>query len=187
MVGEHIRALKDGRWNHAIDCGDETVIHLSEEATHPSRVRRSYRPEFVAGAAVVEVVTHRERTFPAAEVVARAYSRISDAGLSATFRDSEAFADWCVTGRLAAAVPNTVVPGVEAVTPAPSLPAAPRKAKASTAGKARRSVPAKGRRREARGKSSRAPAKRQAGARKAAKKKPAKKKAVRRGRAARRR
>ena len=37
MVGEHIRALKDGRWVHAIDCGDETVLHLVEEATPPRR------------------------------------------------------------------------------------------------------------------------------------------------------
>ena len=49
MVGEHIRALKGGRWIHAIDCGDETVLHLVEEAAPPC-VRRAYRPEFVAGA-----------------------------------------------------------------------------------------------------------------------------------------
>jgi hypothetical protein len=30
MVGEHIRVLKDGRWIHAVDCGDETVLHLAE-------------------------------------------------------------------------------------------------------------------------------------------------------------
>jgi hypothetical protein len=109
MVGEHIRALRSGRWEHAIDCGDETVIHLADGEAAPPRVRRSYRPEFVTGAAAVEVVRHRERTFPAGEVVARAYSRIADAGLAAMFRDSEAFAEWCVTGRLPLAAPNVAV------------------------------------------------------------------------------
>jgi hypothetical protein len=99
MLGEHIRALKRGRWNHAIDCGDETVIHLADDGSAPFSIRRSYRPEFVSGAEVVEVVTHRERTFPANEVVARAYSRIADPTLAAMFRNSEAFAAWCTTGR----------------------------------------------------------------------------------------
>ncbi len=126
MVGAHIRALKGGRWSHAIDCGDETVIHLADgAATGPLRVRRSYRPQFVFGAEAVEIVTHRERTFPANEIVARAYSRIADPALASVFRDSEAFAEWCTTGRLPAAGPDlaTSVPGVAAATP-PS-PAAP--------------------------------------------------------------
>jgi hypothetical protein len=98
MLGEHIRALKGGRWNHAIDCGDETVIHLADEGARRA-VRRSYRPEFIAAAETVEVVTHRQRTFPADEVVARAYSRIADPALAAMFTDSESFAYWCTTGR----------------------------------------------------------------------------------------
>jgi hypothetical protein len=98
MVGEHIRALKRGRWSHAIDCGDETVIHLAEDDATRS-VRRSYRPEFISGADVVEVVTHRQRTFPADEVVARAYSRIADPALAGMFASSESFAHWCTTGR----------------------------------------------------------------------------------------
>jgi hypothetical protein len=98
MIGEHIRALKGGRWIHAIDCGDDTVLLLAEEPA-PPRVRRAYRPEFVAGAAAVEAVTHRERTFPPAEVVRRAYSRASDPALAAMFGDSESFADWCTSGR----------------------------------------------------------------------------------------
>ena len=101
MVGEHIRVRKGGRWYHAIDCGDETVLHLADDpGESPVRVRRSYRPEFVAGAEVVEVVTHRERTFPPNEVIARAFSRIADPVLASMFRDSEAFAKWCATGRI---------------------------------------------------------------------------------------
>ena len=128
MVGEHIRALKGGRWMHAIDCGDETVLHLVEDAV-PRRVRRAYRPEFVGGATAVELVTHRERTFPAAEIVRRAYSRASDPTLAAMFADSEAFAEWCTTGRLSGARNSAVeVPGVPpAPGAAPAQGAAPAK------------------------------------------------------------
>ena len=123
MVGQHIRAMKDGRWIHAIDCGDETVLHLADG--EPQRVRRAYRPEFLAGSAAVEVVTHRERTFPAKEIVRRAYSRASDPALATMFRDSEAFAAWCTTGRVAG--PNKAKPK-----------RSPRKAKAPARKRARR-------------------------------------------------
>jgi hypothetical protein len=157
MVGAHIRVLKDGRWIHAVDCGDETVLHLVEE-TPPPRVRRAYRPEFVAGAAAVEVVLHRERTFPAKEIVRRAYSRASDPALAAMFRDSEAFADWCTTGRLAGSrnvaldVPG-IAPPPASDTPAPApkarpapaaaKAAAPQAARKKAAPKASPKVPAK--------------------------------------------
>jgi hypothetical protein len=135
MVGEHIRTRRDGQWDHAIDCGDQTVIHLAGEAG-AQRVRRSYRPEFVAGAEAVETVTHREGTFPPQEVVARAYSRIADPALAAMFRDSEAFASWCETGRLPPGAPNVAVP--EALAMPPPAPAA---AKAKKAVKARAKAP----------------------------------------------
>jgi hypothetical protein len=187
MVGEHIRALKGGRWNHAIDCGDETVIHLDQDGERRARVLRAYRPEFVAGAEVVEVVTHRERTFAASEVVARAYSRIADPGLSSTFRDSEAFADWCVTGRLTAAAPSVpAAPVAEAPSPAAAAPTTPGKREGGKARKAPSSAGGK-RRNGARARATRAPAKRQGAARSAAKKGKKKKTApVRRGRPARR-
>ena len=127
MVGEHIRILKDGRWIHAVDCGDETVLHLVEEAP-PPRVRRAYRPEFVAGATAVEIVTHRERTFPAKDIVKRAYSRASDPALASMFRDSEAFVEWCTTGRLSGTRNVALAPAA-----APAPPPAPG---ASPAGKA---------------------------------------------------
>jgi hypothetical protein len=150
MVGQHIRALKGGRWIHAIDCGDETVLHLADEAA-PQRVRRAYRPEFLAGSAAVEVITHRERTFPANEIVQRAYSRASDPALAAMFRDSEAFAEWCATGRLpgprnvALEVPG-LLPAASAAAPAaaPAAAAAPRKAPAPRKkARARRPAPAR--------------------------------------------
>lgn len=174
MIGDHIRTLKAGRWIHAIDCGDETVILLADDAAQPPRVRRGYRPEFVAGADAVEVVTHRERTFPADEVVARAYSRISDPALASAFRDSEAFAEWCTTGRLPATAPNVAlsVPGVAPAPPqrkAPPRPAAKGKkpvAKAKPARGAKRARPAKARK----------------AAPRTARKAPARRKAARRGR-----
>lgn len=155
MVGQHIRILKGGRWVHAVDCGDETVLHLVEEAP-PPRVRRAYRPEFVAGADAVEVVTHREPTFPAKEIVKRAYSRASDPALAVMFRDSESFVEWCTTGRLATARNIALeVPGVAPAAPAqrkapaprsngkPAAPPAKRGAKAAPKARAKaRSAPA---------------------------------------------
>lgn len=176
MVGEHIRTRKGGRWNHAIDCGDETVIHLSDAAPGPPRVRRSYRLDFVAGAEAVEVVTHRERTYPAKEVVARAYSRIADPALAAMFHDSEAFAEWCATGRLplgraGLAAAEAVLPtGSAAPAAAPTAQPAPAAAPAA-AGPSEEARPAAKRARPAartarRRKKARATAKRPAAARK---------------------
>jgi hypothetical protein len=161
MVGEHIRARRGGQWNHAIDCGDETVIHLSGGMADAPRVVRSYRPEFVSGAEAVEVVTHRERTFTPSEIVARAYSRVADAALATMFRDSEAFAQWCAIGRIPAG-PRDVARSV------PGSAAAARAAPAET----RRAPPA-------RPKGARGPRGREAAARKAgAKVKPKAKRGV---------
>jgi hypothetical protein len=134
VIGEHIRALKDGRWVHAIDCGDDTVLHLAEEPP-PRRVRRAYRPEFLSGAAAVETVTHRERTFPPREVVRRAYSRASLPALAARFGDSEAFAAWCTAGRTPAPLR---VPAAPMAHPAPPpAPAGAREGRAAPARAAR--------------------------------------------------
>jgi hypothetical protein len=148
MVGDHIRALRGSRWAHAIDCGDETVILLADDpARTPARVRRGYRPDFVAGASAVEVVTHRERTFPAEEVVARAYSRITDPALASMFRDSEAFAEWCTTGRLPAGPPAASPSAAPPPAPAPARGAARPRGRAARKAPSRRAAPP---RREAR-------------------------------------
>jgi hypothetical protein len=141
MIGQHLRVRKDGRWIHAIDCGDETVLHLGDDS--PRRVRRAYRPEFVAGAEAVEPVLHRERTFAPKEIVRRAYSRAADPTLAAMFADSEAFAEWCATGRLPG--PRNVVLEPVPAAPAAAQPApkpAPKPAKKAAA-KARPAVKAK--------------------------------------------
>jgi hypothetical protein len=128
MLGDHIRALRGGRWNHAIDCGDATVIHVAPEAPTCERVRRTYRPEFEAGADAVEVVTHRERVYSPRAVVARAFSPFRDPALSGMFLDSEAFAAWCKTGRLPERPRNVAVAPL-GVAPGAALPAAmPRRA-----------------------------------------------------------
>lgn len=157
MVGEHIRVRKGGRWHHAIDCGDETVLHLADDPGEgPVRVRRSYRPEFVLGAESVEVVTHRERTFPPNEVIARAFSRIADPVLASMFRDSEAFAKWCSTGRM-----PTTPEAVSSPTPAQTSGEASARGKATALTKPRAPARAKAPRGKAR------PAKRPAASRKA--------------------
>ncbi len=124
MIGDHIRALKGGRWEHGIDCGDQTVIHLRDDpgVAPGERVRRTYRPEFLAGAEAVEVVTHRERVYAARQVVARAFSRALDASLAAMFSDSGAFAAWCKTGRLPVARSDAAgpPPGPASRAPAPA-------------------------------------------------------------------
>ena len=135
MIGDHIRALVGGEWRHAIDCGDGTVLHLTSDAaaTPAVRVRRSYRPEFVAGATQVEVVVHRERVFAVRQVVLRAYSRASNPSLAAMFEGSAAFASWCKAGHpedrsenVVRPVPALVqVPGPVAVPTPPSTTAKP--------------------------------------------------------------
>jgi hypothetical protein len=124
MLGDHIRALKDGHWLHGIDLGDQRVLFLAETPGLPpgDRLRRVYRPEFTAGARKVELVVHREPSYPSKAVVARAWSRFMDPSVVAMFRDSEAFAAWCKIGRL----PET--PAAEAAATAPARPAAVRPA-----------------------------------------------------------
>jgi hypothetical protein len=109
MIGTHIRALRGGTWSHAIDCGDETVIQLEGDGG-AARVRRSYRPEFVSAAEVVEVVAHRDARFSPEEVVARAYSLMGDPAAATKFRDSASFAAWCATGQLEAAPAGSAAP-----------------------------------------------------------------------------
>jgi hypothetical protein len=121
-AGDHLRVLKDGVWDHAIDVGDRTVIRWVPRLG----VLRSGQGEFVSGAERGEVVVHRERTFKPREVVARAFSRFAESAYAAMFASAEQFAIWCKNGQL---------PAVAAA------PAAPRKAAARKAGPAR--APAK--------------------------------------------
>jgi hypothetical protein len=175
MLGDHIRALKGGKWIHGIDLGDQRVLHLVEDPglAPGDRLRRVYKPEFTAGASAVQLVVHRERIYPARAVVARAWSRFMDPSVVAMFRDSESFAAWCKIGRVAEASPAK-----EAAAPAPrkaaraapaAAPAKPRAAPAKSAGAPAKKAAAGAKARPAAGKV----AKEKAPARKAAVKKAA--------------
>ncbi len=145
MLGDHIRALKDGRWLHGIDLGDQRVLYLVEAPglAPGDRLRRVYRPEFTAGSSKVELVVHREPAYPAKAVVARAWSRFMDPSVVAMFRDSEAFAAWCKIGRIPEAPPPDAAPA----SAAPAKPPAPvqvaAKRAVGTQPAARKAAPAK--------------------------------------------
>ena len=172
MLGDHIRALKGGKWVHGIDLGDQRVLHLVDQPglAPGDRLRRVYKPEFTAGSTAVELVVHRERTFPARAVVARAWSRFMDPSVVAMFRDSEAFAAWCKIGRLPEVPPVNGAPVKAAAKAAPATPS--RKAAAKPAAKpAKKAV-----KKAAPAKAAKAPAKKAAARKPAAKKaRPAKK------------
>jgi hypothetical protein len=185
MLGDHIRALKDGRWLHGIDLGDQRVLFLVEAPglAPGDRLRRVYRPEFTANATKVELVVHREPAYPAKAVVARAWSRFMDPSVVAMFRDSEAFAAWCKIGRLPEAAPAAPPPGspvavvkrAAKVASGPEPKAPPKKAKPARAAPKKAAKAAK---RPAPASAKRAPARKPAAKKAAPRKAPAKKAAV---------
>lgn len=188
MLGDHIRALKDGRWLHGIDLGDQRVLFLAETPGLPpgDRLRRVYRPEFTAGASKVELVVHREPAYPSKAVVARAWSRFMDPSVVHMFRDSEAFAAWCKIGRLPEASPAAPAPvapmaakqaAQEKPAPKRAAPAAAKSAPKQAAAPARQAAaPRKAPARPA--KASKAAAAKRSTAKKAAPKKPTAKKSM---------
>ena len=97
--GEYIRILTAGRQEHAIDCGDRTVIHLAASAGAPAQVRRVLLSQFTQGAKRVEVVRPAYSVYPPRMVVARAFSRLSDPAADAMFPTSEHFVAWCLSGQ----------------------------------------------------------------------------------------
>jgi hypothetical protein len=94
--GDHLRARRDGGWDHAIDLGDRTVIRWIAGRG----VQRCTAADFAAGSGPVELVVHRERVFRPAVVVARAFSRFAEAAYDAMFRSPEQFATWCKNGQM---------------------------------------------------------------------------------------
>jgi len=192
MLGDHIRAQKDGRWLHGIDLGDQRVLYLAEAPglAPGDRLRRVYRPEFTAGASKVELVVHREPAYPAKAVVARAWSRFMDPSVVAMFRDSEAFAAWCKIGRLPESTPagsppaspmTLAAPAAVKRAPKPAATKRPVKGPAKAAPmKATRKAPRKAAtRKTAKASAKKAPPKRVAARKPVAKRAPAKKPAGR--------
>jgi len=165
-AGDHLRVLKDGVWDHAIDAGDRTVIRWVPRLG----VLRSGLGEFVAGAERGEVVVHRERTFKPREVVSRAFSRFAETAYSAMFHSPEQFALWCKNGRLPAAPPASTAPKRAGARAAPK-PAGRAAVRAGPAAK-------KAAKREPARRAARKAAPRKPAARKAAKAKPTARKAA---------
>ncbi len=97
-AGDHVRVLREGRWDHAIDCGDRTVIHFV--GGPGAAIRHSPLADFARIGERVEVVPHLERVHPPREVVARAYSRMGDPAFAHMFGGAEQFAVWCKSGLL---------------------------------------------------------------------------------------
>ncbi|HTP49621.1 MAG TPA: hypothetical protein VMK42_02895 [Anaeromyxobacteraceae bacterium] len=152
--GEHLRILIGGRLDHAVDCGDRTVLHLAlpPNGRLPA-VKRSLLADFTYGAERVEVVRHTERTHPPKMVVSRAFSKLGDSAAWAMFPTPEHFVVWCLTGQTpiahpepegAAAAPAEVVPAAPAAKPAKKAAAARAPAKAGAKPKARVKASPKG-------------------------------------------
>ncbi|HET9552427.1 MAG TPA: hypothetical protein VFP50_05620 [Anaeromyxobacteraceae bacterium] len=137
MLGDHIRALKSGKWVHAIDLGDQRVLHLQEQPglAPGDRLVRVYKPDFTAGAERVELVVHRERTYQPRAVVARAWSRFMDPSVLAAFTDSEQFAAWCKIGRMPEHAAEEAAPAAEPAPAAKPARAAPAAKKAAAVAK----------------------------------------------------
>jgi hypothetical protein len=155
-AGDHVRVLREGRWDHAIDCGDRTVIRLVRGATAPA-IRRTAMAEFARDAGEVGVVPHRERVYPPREVVARAYSRMRDSSFVHMFADPEHFAVWCKSG-LAPARRGATAPLPGTSSPAPRPSPARRAAHAKRTLRVKRPIRAKGATRSKRAARSRPPA-----------------------------
>ena len=159
-LGDHIRTFANGRFDHAIDCGDLTVIHLVPLPGEAGRaeVRRSRLSDFTRGAERVEVVGYPARGHPPRMVVARAFSRLGGSAAEAMFPTPEHFATWCVSGQ------------VPALPLAPAAPAPPTAPVPRPARPARGAPPRKPKKRAARRKAApRRPARRKAPARAKAK------------------
>jgi hypothetical protein len=130
-LGDHIRTFANGRFDHAIDCGDLTVIHLFPLPDEAGRaeVRRSRLSDFTTGAERVEVVGYPARGYPPRMVVARAFSRLGASAAEAMFPSPEHFATWCVNGQVPAHPSGPVAPALSP-DPRPARPtrgAPPRK------------------------------------------------------------
>jgi len=145
--GEHLRILTGGRFDHAIDCGDRTVLHLAMPSGGGlPLVKRSLLADFTRGSERVEYVRHAERTHPVRMVVSRAFSKLGDTAAWAMFPTALHFVAWCLTGQAPLAhgereraEPPTAAPAEVAVAKVATA-VAPAEKKAAPAAKA--AVPA---------------------------------------------
>ena len=94
MQGDHLSVHYGSFYHHGIDCGDGTVIHLSQE--HGSVVQSSFA-EFADGRCV-----HTEnspRLYKRKKVVERAKRRLHQDGYHLLVNNCEHFVYWCRMGK----------------------------------------------------------------------------------------
>jgi hypothetical protein len=185
-LGDHLRVNRNGVLDHAIDCGDGTVIRfVPASGGGRAEVRRARLLDFAGGAERVEVVNYPSLVYPADMVVARAFSRLGESAAGTMFGGPEHFATWCVNGQAPVrplagpSLSSPPPPPAEPPAAVPPRPAAP-KAAPRPAAKAGKPAPAR-KRKAASGKPAAKAGRARAPARKAPARRPAK------GRAAKRR
>lgn len=178
-AGDHLKVVRGGEVDHAIDVGDRTVLRWRAGVG----VERVERARFAPDGARLEVVLHRERIFRAPLVVARAFSRFAEAAYRAMFQSAEQFAVWCKSAQLppVAAEARARKGKKGAKAGATKARAAPRAAKSARARPARKGAPRKAAKRAARARPSRKAAPKKQAARKVARARPGKR-AARKGR-----
>ncbi|HEY8768376.1 MAG TPA: lecithin retinol acyltransferase family protein [Dehalococcoidia bacterium] len=101
MNGDHIKFQRKGYTHHGIDLGDGTLIHYSGEpgkSKASAGIRRDKISKIAQGGPV-SVRRYGNVPFTAAEIVARAESKLGIAGYNLAWNNCEHFATWCVTDR----------------------------------------------------------------------------------------
>ena len=94
MLGDHLSVHYKTFYHHGIDCGDGTVIHMSND--HGGIIRTSYN-EFADGK-IVHIETSPIK-FANQTVVERAKSRVGEGGYHLFNNNCEHFVSWCRTDR----------------------------------------------------------------------------------------
>ena len=94
MRGDHLSVHYKTFYHHGIDCGDGTVIHMSND--HGGIVHTSYE-EFADGKKVYKEPT--PKSFTRDQIVERAQSRVGESGYHLLMNNCEHFANWCRNGK----------------------------------------------------------------------------------------
>ena len=103
LIGSHIQVSRGFYTHHGIVVDDHKVIHYSgfAEAFNKGCIEVTDLDTFLGDASAFEVVNYPswEVRYSDSEVVARAYSRLSEDDYNLIFNNCEGFACWCITGK----------------------------------------------------------------------------------------
>lgn len=103
LIGSHIQVSRGFYTHHGIVVDDHKVIHYSgfAEAFNKGFIEVTDLDTFLGDASAFEVVNYPswEVRYSDSEVVARAYSRLSEDDYNLIFNNCEGFACWCITGK----------------------------------------------------------------------------------------